>query len=127
MDFSQCSCSGKSLARLVRPAIMAVLARQAVHGYEIARRLAEMAMFDGQPPDPTGIYRALHSMEQEGLVASTWDLADSGPAKRRFELTPEGRKCLARWRRTLEDYAEAIAELLTAIKAAPRARRARAD
>jgi len=112
MDFSQCSCSGKSLARLVRPAVMAILAREPAHGYRIAQHLQELAMFKDQSPDPTGIYRLLKDMEDEGLMVSNWDLTDSGPAKRRYALTKTGRACLSRWVRTLEDYGRAIAELL---------------
>jgi len=116
MDFSECSCSGKSLGRLLQPAIMAVLAREPVHGYLIAQRLEQMAMFKSRPPDHTGIYRLLKSMEEHGLVASTWDLADSGPAKRRFELTARGKGCLARWTQTLADYRKAIGDLLEVLE-----------
>ena len=112
MDFDECACSGKSLRRLVQPAVMAVLAKEALHGYLIAQRLQEMAMFKGQPPDPTGIYRILKAMEEDALVVSTWDLAETGPARRRFELTAKGEACLARWIHTLQEYQEAIEELL---------------
>ena len=118
-DLDQCSCSGKSLARLVQPAVMAILARRAAHGYAIAQRLGKLAMFRCQPPDHTGIYRLLKNMEDGGLVVSSWDLADSGPAKRRYRLTPRGRACLGRWARTLEDYRQAVAELLDMLRAPP--------
>ena len=117
MDFSQCSCSGRSLSRLLQPAVMAVLAKEAVHGYLIAQRLRQMTMFSAQPPDPAGIYRLLKSMENDGFVVSTWDLADSGPARRRFALTPRGRVCLMRWTETLQGYQEAIAGLLSIVTA----------
>ena len=116
MDFHQCPCTGKTLARLVQPAVMALLAAQRLHGYLIVQRLARMRMFKGQKPDPTGVYRVLKAMEHEGLVKSTWELADIGPAKRRFALTAEGRHCLAQWERTLHDYEASIADLLDVIK-----------
>ena len=115
MDFSQCACSGKTLGRLLRPAIMAVLRDEPVHGYLVAQRLGQMSAFRDQPPDSAGLYRLLKAMETEGLVVSSWDLADSGPARRRFELTADGRACLARWVRTLRDYRAAIDELLAAV------------
>ena len=118
MDFSKCACSGRSLGRLLQPAIMAVLAREPVHGYRILQRLQEMDMFKGHPPDATGVYRFLRSMETDGLVTSTWDLADSGPARRRFELTADGEACLARWVETLKGYQRAVGELLAVLKAA---------
>jgi PadR family transcriptional regulator PadR len=89
-----------------------------LHGYLLVQRLAGMAMFRCQKPDPTGVYRALRAMEKDGLVVSSWDLADSGPAKRCFELTREGQACLAQWTQTLEGYADSINDLLVTIKRA---------
>ena len=100
---------------------MAVLAEQPVHGYLVIQRLAGLEMFRCQTPDPTGVYRVLRSMEEDGLVVSTWDFADSGPAKRRFELTADGRVCFGRWTQTLEQYSAAINDLLVAMKQATRA------
>ena len=95
---------------------MAVLAEQPVHGYLIIQRLSGMDMFRCQAPDPTGVYRVLRSMEEGGLVVSTWDFGDSGPAKRRFELTADGRTCFARWTQTIEQYSLAINDLLAVMK-----------
>ena len=120
MDFSQCACSGKTLGRLLRPAIMAVLAKEAVHGYLVMQRLEQMDMFKGHPPDATGVYRLLKSMEDDGLVSSAWDLADSGPARRIFKLTADGHACLQEWLRTLRRYRDAMDELLDLLDEVPR-------
>lgn len=115
----QCPCSGTTLARLIQPAVMGVLATEPLHGYVIVRRLAGMAMFRGQGPDATGVYRLLKSMERRRLVSSNWEIAARGPAKRRYQLTPAGRSCLKRWVATLRVYREAIADLLD--RATPKA------
>lgn len=112
MDFDQCACSGKSLGRFLRPAAMSLLADGPAHGYSIAQRLSRTRLFNGQEPDHTGLYRALKQMEEEGLLKSEWDLADSGPARRVFNLTPKGKACLDTWRSTLETYRDAVDELL---------------
>jgi PadR family transcriptional regulator, regulatory protein PadR len=112
VNFNLCPCSGKTLAKLLQPAALAVLAREPVHGYLIARRLEGLGMFRGQKPDPTGLYRLLKAMEEKGLVSASWDLPEAGPAKRRFSLTAGGRACLARWTRTLQDYRKSIDGLL---------------
>jgi poly-beta-hydroxybutyrate-responsive repressor len=116
MDFNQCACSGKSLGRLVQPAIVALLAEEPLHGYLLVQRLTDMSMFGGQKPDPAGVYRNLRAMEKDGLVVSSWDTGDSGPAKRRFELTRDGRACLAKWTQTLEEYAIALNDLVITMK-----------
>ena len=118
MRFDKCACSGKTLARLLQPAVMAILAEEPLHGYLLAQRLGEMAMFREHGPDPTGLYRLLKSMEARGLVTSTWDLAERGPAKRRYRLTRSGRACVRKWSETLASYSEALAEVLSIIQAA---------
>jgi len=113
---TECPCNGKSLPRLLRPGIMALLARGEAHGYQIAQHLADMRMFTGREPDPAGIYRALKEMTDEGLVTSTWCAGDVGPAKRVFELTDDGATCLETWTNTLCDYRDAISELLDMLR-----------
>ncbi len=112
----ECPCEGKSLPRLLRPGIMAFLAQGEAHGYQIARHLSQLRMFADRRPDHAGIYRALKEMADEGLVKSSWEIGDAGPAKRVFALTPYGRKCLKTWRATLLEYRNAVDELLRLLR-----------
>ena len=113
-----CPCSGANLSRLLQPAIMTILAGKGSHGYAIVERLTETPTLAGDRPDPTGVYRALGTMEERGFVASSWDTSERGPAKKIYELTPLGRKCLARWISSLSDYHRAIGGLLANAKKA---------
>ena len=122
--FSRCPCTGKTLAKIVQPAVLAVLARQPLHGYLIVQRLRAMRMFHAECPDPAGVYRVLRSMDRRGLVTSSWDLGKAGPAKRRFTLTARGRACLKQWAETLEQYARSIEDLLATIREISHDRRA---
>jgi DNA-binding PadR family transcriptional regulator len=112
----ECACTGKSLARIVHPAVLAVLADEPLHGYLIVQRLMELKMFREHAPDAAGVYRVLRTMEAEGLVTATWNLGEAGPAKRCFQLTPSGRACMERWIPTLEEYANSIEDLVAAIQ-----------
>lgn len=116
MEFLGCPCTGKTLARLVRPAVLTLLAGEAMHGYEVLRRLGTMRLFRGQAPDATGVYRTLREMEAEGLVVGTWDTGGHGPAKRRYAVTDAGLACLVRWTQTLAAYQAGLAELLGAAR-----------
>jgi DNA-binding PadR family transcriptional regulator len=116
MDFNECACSGRSLARMLRPAVMGLLASGPAHGYQLARQLVEMKMFAAQEPDHAGLYRALKQMEDEGLLTSAWDLAETGPARRVFTITADGAACLGKWKKTLADYRDALDELLGLLK-----------
>jgi len=113
-----CPCAGATLARLIQPAVLTALAGGAQHGYRIVASLAASPVMAGSRPDPTGVYRVLRSMERRGLVVGAWDLSDSGPARRRYRLTPAGRRCLGRWVQTLAEYHRAIRGLLAAARKA---------
>jgi len=112
---TSCACSGKSLPKLVRPAVLSVLAKGASHGYAIIEELKRLALCGDCPPDHTAVYRALQTMEAEELIASDWEHPQSGPAKRRYKLTPKGRTCLRKWKHTLQDYRRTINMLLRSL------------
>jgi PadR family transcriptional regulator, regulatory protein PadR len=119
-DLSQCPCAGQNLDRFIQPAVLAVLVEGALHGYRIVQRLGEMPMFHGDMPDTTGVYRYLKSLERRGMVTSSWNLSESGPAKKLFSLTPAGRQCLRRWDQTLEEYRRQVGHLAKQIHHASR-------
>jgi len=110
--FATCPCGGKTLDKLIQPAILAVLAKGPLHGYRIAERIGEMPMLKGHNPDLSGVYRFLRAMEDKGLVVSGWDCSERGPAKKSYRLTCTGEQCLSRWIQTLEEYRKAVTALL---------------
>lgn len=114
-DLKNCACAGKSLPKLLRPAVLSVLAKGDSHGYAIIDCLKRQALCGDRPPDHTGVYRALQAMEMEGLIASDWEHPASGPAKRNYRLTAKGRTCLRKWKGTLEDYKRTINVLLRSL------------
>jgi PadR family transcriptional regulator, regulatory protein PadR len=117
-EFQNCPCVGATLDKLIQPAILTVLAEGPLHGYQLAERIGNTPMLGGHRPDISGIYRFLKSMERKELVVSSWDLSESGPAKRAYRLTPAGKKCLRRWIDTLQEYRDGIATLLKMAKKA---------
>ena len=114
-DLKGCACTGKSLPRLLRPAILSVLAKGGSHGYAMIEELKGLAVVGDHPPDHTGVYRMLHVMEKEGLVVSDWDCPASGAARHNYRLTPKGKACLERWKRTLDEYRRTIDMLLKSL------------
>ena len=112
-EMNECAVLGKSLSRLTQPSILTVLAAHdaPLHGYAIIQEMAQGPMYGGSAPDPTGIYRILKQMENNGLITSAWDTSESGPAKRCYELTDEGRACLRRCIDSLACYKASIEEL----------------
>ena len=113
-----CPCTGGTLDKLIQPAILAVLAKGPLHGYKLAERIGGMPLFKGRKPDVSGVYRALKAMEGKDFVVASWDLSDSGPAKKSYRLTEAGEQCLFRWIETLEQYRQGITVLLKTARAA---------
>ena len=114
-SLTNCACTGKTLPKLLRPVILSVLAQGDSHGYAITEHLGRLAAFAQQPPDHTGVYRALQAMEKEGLILSDWEHSKTGPGKRNYRLTPKGGACLTQWKRTLEEYRRTIEVLLASL------------
>lgn len=72
--------------------VLVLLAEGYEHGYEIWREL--VARGSTQAANPTTVYRALRAMEEEGLASSEWEFRTTGPARRVYRLTDEGRRAL---------------------------------
>ena len=112
LDLESCPCTGKNLGKLVKPAVLMLLAGEDLHGYEIVQRLGTLPLFGGETPDTTGVYRALRQMDEEGMVTSTWVLSEAGPAKRCYHMTEDGLACAQKWAETLKQYHAAVGALL---------------
>jgi DNA-binding PadR family transcriptional regulator len=69
----------------VRAAILALLAEEPMHGYQIITELTDRSGGVWQP-SPGSVYPTLSALEDQGLVT-----ADKPEGKRVFQLTPEGR------------------------------------
>ncbi len=116
LDLVNCPCGGGTLDKLIQPAILVVLGEGPLHGYRLAERIGEMPILGGHKPDTSGVYRFLKTMERKGLVVSSWDTSETGPAKKCYQITPTGECCLRNWIKTLEEYREGITWLLRSAK-----------
>ncbi len=87
--------SGKR-ERYIQPSILMGLARRPSYGYEIIQNIQRFGFVEGAAP-PGMIYRHLRGLEKDGLVSSEWQTDGTGPAKRMYQLTEDGREVLAAW------------------------------
>jgi PadR family transcriptional regulator PadR len=69
--------------------ILQLLSERDMYGYEIAkemeRRSEASLLFEGT------LYPALQKLEQKGLISSYWKAQESGPDRKYYAITPEGR------------------------------------
>lgn len=72
--------------------LLLLIAERPGHGYDLTVRLTPLGLADA---DGTCTYRALRTLEREGLVTSSWRPSGSGPARRIYRLTEDGHAELA--------------------------------
>jgi PadR family transcriptional regulator, regulatory protein PadR len=82
--------------RYMQPSILLGLYPKPSYGYELIQNIQKFGFVEGQAP-PGMIYRHLHQLEGDGLISSQWDTEATGPAKRMYYLTEEGKEMLALW------------------------------
>ncbi|CAN5135748.1 hypothetical protein BH24ACT10_BH24ACT10_19230 [soil metagenome] len=90
----------------LRPCLLLLLAEGTAHGYELLDQVGALGL---DRVDPGGLYRCLRAMEEEGLVRSTWEPSATGPARRTYELTDEGREWLHVGAGSLNELARSLA------------------
>jgi len=96
--------------RFVEPSLLLLLRERPLHGYELIERLPELAG-EGRI-DVGNLYRLLRALEAENLVTSEWSAELPGPAKRTYELTPEGQRLLDRWAEALREAQQDVQNFL---------------
>jgi PadR family transcriptional regulator PadR len=93
-------------------AVLAAVGRagRPVYGYELAG-LLELAAGGELPMQAGALYPVLRSLARQGLLEAEDGPSESGPPRRYYRLTAEGRRVLgewvAAWRRT-RDFLEAV-------------------
>jgi len=90
---------------LLHPFLLLLICERPGHGYELIDRLACLGV---RGVEPGHAYRVLRNLERDRLVVSTWVTSDAGPARRRYELTREGRADLESWMARLSRLREVL-------------------
>ncbi len=104
---SRCDCGEGMSRRFLRPFLLLLLAEGPSHGYELAGCLKEFSP-EGLGVEPSILYRMLKQMEVEELATSSLDDSGTGPARKVYELTSEGREALDLWASSLQGTARML-------------------
>ena len=89
--------------------VLALLSGPPRYGLEIVRALGKV---DGMLTTDGTMYPLLSRLRREGLVTTEWRESDSGPPRRYYGLTPEGRDALATFRRQWATFRDAVDVIL---------------
>jgi transcriptional regulator len=95
--------------------ILSRLARGPMHGFGIAEYLHGVS--DVLHVEEGSLYPALHRLESQGLIESTWGVSENNRRARFYKLTPRGRKQVtvkvSDWRRMVEAVNRVIDPLVS--------------
>ncbi len=80
-----------SSTTLLRGRLLMHFDREPGYGYDAHKQMRAL----GFPLDRGGLYRALHRMEQDGLLTSEPAPSELGPDRRLYRVTDRGREHLA--------------------------------
>ena len=97
--------SGEALKGHLDLLLLSILADGPAHGYAVIESLRSRSegLFD--LPEGT-IYPALHRLESQGLLQSSW--SEEARRKRIYRLTPRGRQALASRQQEWKQFSKAI-------------------
>src|SRR5215210_9262615 len=91
--------------------VLKTLASKPLHGYAIARFLADRSRGE-LAVEGAALYQGLHRLERKGLIRSRWGTSDTGRRVRIYALTPDGRAQLVAEADGWKRYAAAVARVL---------------
>ena len=94
-------------------ALLALVARAEgpLYGYQIAKELDSFG--EGLPVKQGTLYPVLRSLEAAGLVTSEVEPSVTGPPRRYYSVTEEGRQALTLWQKAWErtkEFVDAVLE-----------------
>ena len=91
--------------------ILRVLVREPLHGYGIGLRI-EQVSGEALRVEEGSLYPALHRMEQDGWLRSSWGLTEKNREARFYNITARGRRQLAdeeaSWKRLTEGVSRVL-------------------
>ena len=97
-------CCGPSAGRIpgfIQPWLLLFLSEKPAHGYQLLDKLVQNE--DTRGVDPASLYRTLRQFERDGLVRSWWNVDGGGPARRVYEITPDGIEFMRAWAKLIRD------------------------
>ncbi|MGL4420278.1 MAG: PadR family transcriptional regulator [Gemmataceae bacterium] len=97
---------------VVELCILAVLQRNESYGYEIVERLSHEAKL---PMTESTVYPILTRLQRDGLLSSRMQRSGTGPPRRYFRLTAEGRLRFQQMVREWKQLQELVGKLLESV------------
>lgn len=91
--------------------ILAILAREPLHGYGITQRLTVLSR-DSFQVNPGSLFPTLYRLEQDGKLKAEWRPTENNRKAKFYKLTDAGKKQLDAHRKRYERESFAVASVL---------------
>jgi DNA-binding PadR family transcriptional regulator len=101
---------GEPLKGHLEVLLLAVVSASPLHGYGVVEELRQRSGGQFELPEGT-VYPALHRLERDGLLRSTWTVVD-GRRRRQYSLTARGRRALGVRSNQWREFAGAVERVL---------------
>ena len=89
--------------------VLALLREEARYGFDLVRSLSE---HDGMVTSEGTIYPLLSRLRRDGLVQTTWQESASGPPRRYYLLTADGKEALDAFTEEWRRFRDAVDHIL---------------
>lgn len=89
--------------------VLALLAEEERYGFDLVRALAAV---DGMVTSEGTIYPLLSRLRRDGLVESNWRESPTGPPRRYYRLTADGRTALSAFAQEWSRFREGVDRFL---------------
>jgi PadR family transcriptional regulator PadR len=89
--------------------VLSLLREDARYGFDLVRRLGDV---DGMVTSEGTIYPLLSRLRRDGWVDTSWQESESGPPRRYYEISPDGRQALAGFTAEWRRFRDSVDELL---------------
>ena len=92
----------------VEHCVLALLQEEERYGYDLVSELAEAGLLASEGT----IYPLLSRLRKDGLVTTSWRESASGPPRRYYSLSAEGRAALADFTRSWTAFKASVDQIL---------------
>ncbi len=99
---------------VIEHCVLALLSDEPLYGFDLVRRLSEV---DGLVTSEGTIYPLLSRLRRDGWVTTTWAESESGPPRRYYALTAEGKHALSGFTEEWVRFRDSVDQLLLGGKA----------
>lgn len=107
-----CGPPSSKMPGFIQPWLLMLLLEKPAHGYELLDKLNHNE--DTRGVDPGFLYRTLRQFEEDGIVKSSWNVEGRGPARRVYEIAPDGIEYLHAWAEHVRNTRDRLGRLLDA-------------